>query len=109
MVNLNVLSCGQMVFAGAVFIAYIENGAELIEREEAHGNLDANHLNSGLTLSVHPPRQSETPEAFFIELPLLVEQNASIQVKNVPLDDGVIDFIDEAEHEIVVVMSVFWE
>ena len=81
----------------------------MIEREEAHGNFDANHLNPGLALSIHTPCQSETSEAFLIELPLLVEQNASIQVKNVFLDNGVIDFIDEAEHEIVVVMSVFWE
>ena len=97
-VDLNVLSRGQVVLSRAVFVADIEDGPELLKGQQAHGHLDADHLHTWLPLSVDTSGQPEAAEAFLIDLALLEQEDSAVQVKNVPLNNGVVDFIDERKH-----------
>ena len=82
----------------AVFVADIEDGPELLKGQQAHGHLDADHLHTWLPLSVDTSGQPEAAEAFLIDLALLEQEDSAVQVKNVPLNNGVVDFIDERKH-----------
>ena len=99
MVNLNVLPGGQMVFAGGVFVADVEDGPELVKRQQSHGDLDSDHLNARLPLAVDAARKAEASKPFFIHATFFVEEDAPVEVEDVLLDDGVVDFVDETEHE----------
>ena len=101
MVNLDVLPGGQVVLPRAVFVAYIEDGPELVKRQQAHRDLDADHLDAGLTLSVHPAGQAKAAKTLLVELALSEQQDPTVQVEDVSLDDGVVDFIDETEHDVL--------
>ena len=74
MVNLDVLPGGQVVLPRAVFVAYIEDGPELVKRQQAHRDLDADHLDAGLTLSVHPAGQAKAAKTLLVELALSEQQ-----------------------------------
>ena len=96
--DLDVLPRGQVIFSSGVFVADIENGSKLVKRQETHWDLDADHLNAGLPLSIDTAGQPKAPEPFFIHLSFFVQEDASVEVEDVFLDDGVVDFVDEAEH-----------
>jgi hypothetical protein len=49
---LQVLSGGEMPFASRVFVGDNGKSIQLVGRELAAGNLGADHLNAGLTLSI---------------------------------------------------------
>ena len=106
MVNLDVLPSGQVVLPCAVFVAHVEDGPELVKRQQAHGDLDADHLNAGLTLTVHPAGQAEAAKTLLVELAFPEQQDPTVQVEDVSLDDGVVDFIDETEHVVLCLSSV---
>ena len=97
-VDLNVLPGGEVVLSGAVFVAHVQDGPELIKGQQAHGHLNADHLNAGLTLSVDAARKAQAAEAFLVDFAFAKEKDAPVQVENVSLNDGVVDFVDEAEH-----------
>ena len=99
MVDLNVLPGGQMVFAGGVFVANVEDGPELVKRQQPHGDFDSDHLNAGLPLAVDAARKAQASKPFFIHATFFVEEDAAVEVEDVLLDDGVVDFVDETEHE----------
>ena len=97
-VDLDVLPGRDVVLAGAVFVTHLQNGAELVEGQEPHGHLDADHLHAGLTLTVNAAGEAEAAEALFVEFAFAEEQDPAVQVEDVALDDGVVNFVDEAEH-----------
>ena len=99
MVDLNVLPGGQMVFAGGVFVADIQDGSELVKRQQSHGNLDSNHLNARLPLAVNPASQPKASEPFFIHATLFVQEDARLS-RGCPSGQWGRHFVDETEHEV---------
>ena len=100
MVNLNVLPGGQMVFACGVFVADVEDGPELVKRQQPHGDFDSDHLNAGLPLAINTSCKAKASKPLFIHATFFVEEDAPVEVEDVLLDDGVVDFVDETEHEV---------
>ena len=97
--DLDVLACGQVVLARAVLVAHIEDGAKLAKRQEAHGDLDADHLDPGLSLAIHPSSETQAAEPLFVDGAFFETKDASIQIQDVLLDNGVVNLVDEAEHD----------
>ena len=87
-----------MVFAGGVLVTDVEDGSELVKRQKSHGDFDSNHLNAWLPLAVDAACKAEASKPLFIHATFLVQEDASVQVEDVLLDDGVVDFVDETEH-----------
>ena len=73
MVDLNVLSGRQMVFAGGIFVADVENGTELVKRQKSHGHFDSDHLNAGLPLSIDAACKAEASKSLFIHATFFVQ------------------------------------
>ena len=105
-VNLDVLTGGQVVLPCAVFVAHVEDGPELVKRQQAHRDLDADHLNAGLTLTIHPAGKAKAAKTLLVELAFPEQQDPTVQVEDVSLDDGVVDFVDETEHDVLCLSSV---
>ena len=99
MVNLDVLACSDVQTAGTVLVRHRRDATQLSCRGLAVGQLDADHLNARLALSVYATRQAQGTEAFFVELAVVEGVNLALEVQDVALDYRVFEFCSEALHD----------
>src|SRR6185295_19427025 len=60
--QLNILARGHMPDTGGIMLGQFRNPAKLIRRQSSEGDLDTDHLDTGLPLAVDPILQTERPE-----------------------------------------------
>src|SRR4026209_190137 len=60
--QLNILTCGHMPDTGGISLGQFCNSAQLIRCQASEGDLNTDHLDTGLSLTINPVLETEGPE-----------------------------------------------
>src|SRR5688572_10549732 len=95
---LDVLSCRQVQIARCIFIRYVGDPQQLFRCNLSKRQLDANHLNTLLTLTINAARKAQASEFLFVNPSFPEETYLFFQIDDVSFYYRVLQLRPETLH-----------